>query len=466
MEKRLLSIILILTISFFSFSGLKAQVTEKTNKVDLGPRYGEDSILCITNISLYREFYKQWKESKYKNCAIDDAIKPWRWVFFNCPRGTQNTYVDGVKIVKYLIKKEKEKDNKDKYIDTLMMVYDQRIKYYSKKEGSILGRKGVDLFGLRTSDFEKAYNIFKRSVELEGNKSAGPVLVYYFRSTIKMAKAELIDNLVIVETFDIITEIIDYNIKKNEGLGKSTANWENIKGNIELSFEPYATCENLLGIFQKKFDEKSDDFELLKKIIKTLDKKDCDDDQLFFDATLKLYELEPSPISAYLIGKMFLKQENFTEAIKYLPEGAKLEDPEDVANSYILLAESYRSLKNYPKSRSYALKALEVRPNEGSPLIIIGDMYAASASKCEATDLTNAGGYFITKKVAYWVAVDKYQRAKKIDPSLSGIANSRIKSYTAHFPPIEAIFYNNHKEGDSYKVGCWINETTTMRAAK
>ena len=28
---------------------------------------GQDSINCITNISLYREFYRQWKDSKYKN---------------------------------------------------------------------------------------------------------------------------------------------------------------------------------------------------------------------------------------------------------------------------------------------------------------------------------------------------------------------------------------------------------------
>lgn len=458
MERKTLSVILVVLISFFSYSGLNAQNSEKTQKEDLGPKYGEDSVRCVMNISLYREFYKQWKQSSYKSTAINDAIKPWRWVFQNCPRGTQNTYVDGTKIIKYLLGKTNDTEVKNKYIDTLMMVYDQRIKYYSQKEGYILGRKAVDLFRLRTKDFEKAYYDFKKSVELREKKSAGPVLIYYFRSTIKMAKAGLIDNMVIVETFDQISEIIDYNINKYENLGKSTANWENIKGNIELSFEPFATCENLVGIFQKKFDETPEDVDLLKKITKTLDKKECNDDQLFFDATLKLYELEPTPASAFLIGKMYLKLENYSEAIKYLPEGAKLEDADDVADSYVLLAESYRSLRNFPKSRSYALKALDVRPDEGSPLIIIGDMYASSASDCGDNELT--------KKVAYWAAVDKYYRAKKIDPSLSEIANSRISSYSAHFPKIETIFFYNLNEGDSYKVECWINETTTIRAAK
>jgi len=48
-------------------------------------KYGEDSATCIVNLSLYREFYKQWRASGYTSKAINDAITPWRWVFFNCP---------------------------------------------------------------------------------------------------------------------------------------------------------------------------------------------------------------------------------------------------------------------------------------------------------------------------------------------------------------------------------------------
>ena len=48
-------------------------------------RYGEDSITCVMNISLYREFFKQWKASNYESETVKDAIGPWRWVFLNCP---------------------------------------------------------------------------------------------------------------------------------------------------------------------------------------------------------------------------------------------------------------------------------------------------------------------------------------------------------------------------------------------
>ncbi|NTV83210.1 MAG: hypothetical protein HGA23_02785, partial [Bacteroidales bacterium] len=87
-----------------------------------GSRYGTDSVTCIMNISLYREFFKQWKASDYKNETIKDIIGPWRWVLLNCPKGTQNTYIDGVRIVSYLIESTQDLALKDKYIDTLMMV--------------------------------------------------------------------------------------------------------------------------------------------------------------------------------------------------------------------------------------------------------------------------------------------------------------------------------------------------------
>ena len=75
------------------------------------------------NLSLYSEFYKQWKGSSYKNTAINDAYGPWREVFNGCPGARLGTYVDGVKMLQFFIKRDKVAESKDAYIDTLMMVY-------------------------------------------------------------------------------------------------------------------------------------------------------------------------------------------------------------------------------------------------------------------------------------------------------------------------------------------------------
>ena len=79
-----------------------------------GSKYGQgqDSINCLMNLSLYREFFKH---NNY-----NDAIKSWRKVFNECPASSQNMYVDGVKMYKKFISGEKNPDVVEAYIDTIL----------------------------------------------------------------------------------------------------------------------------------------------------------------------------------------------------------------------------------------------------------------------------------------------------------------------------------------------------------
>lgn len=435
---------------------------------DDGSKYGKDSVTCVMNLSLYREFYKQWKQSKYKNSSIDDALKSWRWVFANCPRATENIYVDGVKMMSYKIKKEKDAAIKKNLIDTLMMVYDQRIRYFplnyitkKQQEGKILGRKGVDFYKLNPAkNYLETYKILGRAIELDKEKAKGPVYVYYFRSITKMAQKGDTDTAAIVDAYDMISDYVDANILKYEKAGKTkkVEEYNNIKGNIENTFQPFANCTDLIRIYQKKYDASPEDIDLLKKITKLLDKKNCQESQLYFNATVGLYKLDPSPESAYLIGKMLLKEGKYSEAVPYLQEAIKMENEDYAYKALIFLAEDYQALNKYEKSRTIARKAAKLNPSAGKPYVIIGDLYAASAKAC--------GNDELTKKVAYWAAVDKYKKARNIEPELAESMAKRISSYRKYFPPTELLFFHNLNEGDEYTVECWINETTTVRAAK
>jgi tetratricopeptide (TPR) repeat protein len=122
-----------------------------------------------------------------------------------------------------------------------------------------------------------------------------------------------------------------------------------------------------------------------------------------------------------------------------------------------MLSNIYSIKKEFQTARNYAYKALEYIPKDGSLYIMIGDMYASTAKQCGSNDLTS--------KVAYWAAVDKYQKAKQIDPTVADEANQRINTYKQYFPRKETIFFHDLNEGDSYEVECWINETTTVRAS-
>ena len=428
-----------------------------------GPKYGQDSVKCVMEISLYREFFKQWKNSDYTNVSVKDAVIHWRWVFLNCPLGTENTYLDGVKMYNYFIKTEPDNARKELLIDTLMMIYDQRITYFpnhyktgQQQAGNILGRKGVDLYQWRPSATQEVFDVLKQSVGLDGNQSQTAVIVYYFRTAIELVNSNKLGKDVLIELFDQLMQIVEYNIQNNP---EGRDDFESVKANLELSVEPYANCGDLVPIFRTKFDAGGDtNPEFLRKIINMLDKKNCTADPLYFDATVKLYELEPNPESAFLIGRMLYKRNEINQSSQYLIKAVDMADTNARADCYLLLADEFRSMKDFSRARSYAYKCAELRPNDGNPYILIGDMYAASADACGTDE--------ISKKAAYWVAVDKYYRAKSVDPSLEQVANERIYSYSRAFPALERLFFHDLKEGDSYTVGCWINETTTVRASK
>ena len=61
------------------------------------------------------------------------------------------------------------------------------------------------------------------------------------------------------------------------------------------------------------------------------------------------------------------------------------------------------------------------------------------------------------------MAVDKFMKAKEIDPSLASKANERIREYKKLFPTSDVAFFYNVFEGDEFQVECWINETTKAR---
>ena len=84
----------------------------------------------------------------------------------------------------------------------------------------------------------------------------------------------------------------------------------------------------------------------------------------------------------------------------------------------------------------------------------LGDIYVAGSGSC-GDDFDNT--------TVFWVAVDKYQKAKSVDPAFSKEANGKIGTYSKYFPSKEDVFFRGMNPGDKHTVGCWINETTTVR---
>lgn len=433
--------------------GLMALPAAAQKGVEDGSRYGhgEDSIACIRNLSLYREFVK------YKN--YDDAIQYWRKVYAECPLATKNIYIDGVKMWNFFIDKEEDPVRKAQMMDTLRMIFDQRIKYY-QQEGSVLGRKAINI--LRQREYredpdilEETYGYMNRSLNILKNKSAIAVVATYMTSSIMLFQAGRISDMQVIEDYAMITDIVDYQLKQKPDNKSILTVKEKSDDNFITSGAP--TCESLLKYFQPQFEEKKEDISYLRRVVSFLSTLECESEPFYASAAETLYKKEPSAEAAFGLAKLFLTKEQYSKAIEYYRKAiASEEDPYKKGDYYYQLAFIVNAKLNQPeKARSYALEAIKLKPAWGDPYILIGDAYAGSKDCFEDE---------FEKTTIYWAAVDKFMKAKAVDAAAAEKANERINTYSRYFPDVETIFFYSLQEGDSYTVGCWINETTKVRS--
>jgi len=405
-------------------------------------KWGSDSINCITNLSLYREYYKQ------KNYT--DALEPWRWTFINCPKASGNIYKNGPIIIK--AKMKKDKDNKLAYVDTLMQIYDKRIEHFGK-EGFVLGLKGADLLRYNKESYEEAYQILKKSINSQNNKSSAGSISAYFKSATLMEKNGKLTQQEILELYTNLSEIIDYNLLNNP---KKNKFYTQTSSNVESLFTPYADCDALIGIYSVKFTDLSEDLVFLKRVVNVLDNKNCIGDDLFYRASSKLYEIEPSALSASKMSRMCISRKEYNDAIRYCKESIELEVNNDLKAKYYLgLADAYRNAGLYNESRNAVYSALKLKNGWAEAYMNLGNIYIAGASNC---------GSEFEQKAVYWIAVDMFSKALS-DESLKARASKSINTYSKYFPSTEVCFFNNVDKDSVYKIECWINKSTRVRTS-
>ena len=418
--------------------------------IDNGSRFGhgEDSIRCLKNLSLYREYARQK--------LYNDALPFWRIVYHECPKSSKNIYIDGVKIFKYLIEKEAEEEVKSAFIDTLMLIYEQRIKYYGGK-CNVRGRQGVDLLRYRRNAdiiyIKQGYDYLKESLELCKGKTSEAVLATFLSASVTLCQNQKIDEVQVLDDYLSANDILTVKIKKEP----EEESLKELRENLDNTFtnKPLCSCDLLVEVFSKRLEKNPHDIDNLKTITTILKKSDCCSTNLFFVASKNLHDSIPSAESAENIAIMAFVNDKYREAIKYYNQAIQMENNDlKKADYYLGLAKSNYKLNDLPEAKNLALKAISYNKNWGEPYLLIGQTYADSKSSMTEECIPSA---------VYWAAVDKFNEAKNIDANVSNEANKLIITYSKYFPNREDAFFCGVNEGDIYKVGSWINETTIAR---
>jgi len=430
--------------------------------VDTGTPFGsgEDSVRCITNISLFVPYAKA---GNYK-----DAYDFWKIVYEECPAATKDIYLYGTRIVGWQIGNESDPTKKAALIDNLMGVYDQRVKYFGNDtrygKDWIVGRKAQDYIQFMGDnvDHKKLYGWLKEVVDEYGNNTdALSVSLFMFSAhSILMNDPNFKEQY--IEDYLKSSAILDTQLTaaKSANNEKEIANLTTFKSAIDNGFanSGAADCETLQNMYAAKVEENKTNMEYLKETLNLLRRVRCNDIDVYFAASRYVHVNDPTPESAIGLGKQAVRDKNYDTAITYFEEAANLDsDPNSKADDYYMIALLMFEQNNYSRARQYALKALDSNPNYGQAYILIGNMYAGTAKSVYPNDA-------IMARIVYNAAIDKFERARQVDPSVADDANRLISTYRAHLPSTEEIFMHPDLEkGKSITIGGWIGERTTIR---
>lgn len=405
----------------------------------------------LEHVSLYQESMKQYTASKDARYC-EEAYPHWKTIVANCPKQSQNLYVRGAVILKVKINRATSAAQRDSLIDELMQMYDTRIANYGDAANS-LAKKALDLETLRGAEGVKDYYPIYAQAAAQGNMQP-EYAVKFMEATIKYVQAGLAEPTLVVDNYDIASEMLDAALEAQAADSVKAARIRGYISGVESAFAPYADCGQLVEIYSKKFEADPENPALLKKITNIMMKKGCTEDQLFFQATDNLYRIEPSPATALRMGQMCVSKKDYANAVKYLTNAANdLETPKDRYKAYMLLGMAHDGQGSYSAARSAYYRAAEVDPTKGEPYLFIANLYMAHHSNDDG----------MSGRSAYWAACDKAVRAKNIDPSVTDEANKIINRCSAAFPKKEDAFMLNLMNGQGYTVGGWIGESTTVR---
>jgi tetratricopeptide (TPR) repeat protein len=412
-------------------------------------KYGNDSIQCLLNIQSY--------QTEYSSKNYDAALIPWREILKNCPQASQNTYIRGITMMRYLIDKTTDPALKEARIDSLLMLYDKRLEYFKVRDkAEVLYTKAIEVQNYKPDNHRAIYDAYR--VAIDANKDIDLMAV----AKIMLSARELYEKKELsVNDFTIVytemSDIAETHVKKTPDDTVKIS----LKAAIESAFltTDAADCENLIKVLGERFKANKDNAEAVKTVISLLQTKECTDSELYYEGVEAYNKLNPSPAASYGLARVFYSKNEKEKAMQYFKEATDTETDAVSKSTYfyefggLLLKEGKRN-----DAITYAKRAIAANPRNGKAYMLLGTAYAG---------IQGCGDDEVSKRAIYWVAVDQFIRAKQLDPSISAEANKSINTYSQHFPTVDDAFFLDILDGAKYEVKCGpVNETTIVRTRK
>lgn len=408
---------------------------------------------CMINLSLFHE--------SVKNKQFEEAYGFWLPVYQSRPDLNKAIYTDGAEILGYRYQQTTDENLRKALRDSIMQLHDDRIKYFDEAkypDSYVLGLKAMDYLTYFPEDelALPAYGWLKESVTALGAKAQITVLRKFVEVSYNLYKSNT-DQY--GEQF-----LADYQMASAAleqiavAGGKNAEHAASQKAYVDRLYAASgaADCDQMDQMYASVVAESANNLDKLGSIMKLYRRLGCTESDVYFAAAEHAHKLQPTDESAAGCAQMCIKKGDFTGAVEYYKQALSLVANEDDKADYLYrLANVYVSLKNYQQSVSFAQQALDIVPEDGRCYLLMGICYASAKVYDDP----------ILARSVFWVACDMFQKAKQVDASCSSDANKLIATYRQYFPSKEDVFFHRDlNEGSPFRVGGWVNRTTTCRS--
>ncbi|MFI3294934.1 MAG: hypothetical protein R3Y19_02845 [Rikenellaceae bacterium] len=394
----------------------------------------------------------------YKLKDYPTATKELKELLESAPKASENMYINGVNIYRNLIAQAETDEQRDHYLDSLLIIFDLRAEHFAEHptrgRDYVLAQKANTFFNF-ADDHERimAYDLFVEAIKAGQDvidDSDAALIGKYFMNVTESA------------SFDELTA--DDYIGRYERLTKLLSNHDTeVARNVTLEVEAMfansgiASCDNLERIFKPQYEADPSNDALVKKILGLFSKARCASD-FQMEILERYFQTDPKPEIALMLAGVYEEKGDFAKAQEFLNVAIESESDPVLKVSHLTRA-SMQLLQsgNGKAAAEMAKRALEIDSKSSMAAFMYANAVSTALSGCSGD----------AKTYACWLAADAMQRAVNLMPDedpLKKDARNALYNLTANFPKKTDLFMLGLEEGQAYTVNCgWLSGRTTIR---
>src|SRR6478609_1638488 len=262
-------------------------------------------------------FKTAMKEQNYKG-----AVPGIQWMITHAPQWHTDLYVAATETYDNLAEKEFDPATKERYIDSLFIIYDLRIKNCGN-EMYVLNRKAYSARKYYNSDKSKAavaLAIFDKTFEVSGNEVLDNNLIGY----IDAIKLNDLPEDQVMRRYNKLMSVIDFKMNKarSENHADEISKYTKVITYIENRLPKMVNldCSIIEKYFEPAYKADPTNLRLARKIFDLSIEKKCGYNPIWFEAAERLHTSSPSVLVAKELAVANISIKRFDRGTTFLAE--------------------------------------------------------------------------------------------------------------------------------------------------